>query len=180
MLKPSKLMMTPELKVACEVVFQEHKASHHSVTWNRDAFLGRLSTGLTEMAKDTLLRRKIIYYPNPSKKMITLLSPQAEHASSFEEAERMINSQVPVLYPAASEHAGAAMKVEPAKTYISKPVIVQRFTTLAERTTVVADARWYKQPLFYYFVWPVCAAVAGMVIAHYIGALYTEIFFDLK
>jgi hypothetical protein len=35
-------------------------------------------------------------------------------------------------------------------------------------------------PLFYYFVWPVCAAAAGMVIAHFMGSLYTELFFDLK
>ena len=37
--------MTPELKIACEVVFQEHKTSSYPVTWNRDAFRGRLSTG---------------------------------------------------------------------------------------------------------------------------------------
>ena len=65
--------MTPELKTACEVVFQEHKTSAYPVTWNRDAFRGRLSTGLTEMAKDTLLRKNIIYYPNPTKKINTIL-----------------------------------------------------------------------------------------------------------
>jgi hypothetical protein len=175
-------MMTPELKVACEIVFQEHKTPHHSVTWNRDAFRGRVSTGLSEMAKDTLLRKKIIYYPNPTRKMVTLLSPQAEHANSFEEAERMVNNPVAVLYPAIQEKSHVAVAVQPSGTYVSQPVMTQRFTTtvVRERTAVVPQLKWYMTPLFYYFVWPVCAAAAGMVIAHFMGSLYTELFFDQK
>ena len=189
-------MMTPELKVACEVVFQEHKNPQHSVTWNRDAFRGRLSTGLTEMAKDTLLRKKIIYYPNPSKRMVTLLSPQAEYAASFEEAEKMVSNGVSVLMPARQEIVS-----EPApaiadhdhiyvSTRISKPVIAQRFaatvtnspinTAIAKDPVIVSDIKWYMKPVFYYFIWPVCAAAAAVVIAHFMGALYTELFFDLK
>ena len=175
--------MTPELKVACEVVFQEHKTAHHSVTWNRDAFLGRLSTGLTEMAKDTLIRRKIIYYPNPSKKMITLLSPQAEMAASFEEAEKIVSSPVPVLYPvqADTDHASTNAASVPAPSYVRKPVVAKRFVTMTtEKVAMVAELKWYMKPAFYYFVWPVCAAAAGIIIAHYMGEIYTEIFFDLK
>lgn len=177
-------MMTPELKVACEVVFQEHKTPHHSVTWNRDAFLGRLSTGLTEMAKDTLLRKKIIYYPNPNKKMVTLLSPQAEYASTFEEAERMVTNPVAVMLPAAETEKRTTAVADRSSTYVSvkRPVITQRVvaTRAVPEVVAVSDVKWYMKPVFYYFVWPVGAAVAGIIIAHYMGELYTSLFFDLK
>ena len=88
--------MTPELKVACELVFQEHKSSSYPVTWNRDAFRGRISTGLTEMAKDTLLRKNIICYPNPGKKILTVLNPAVQTASNYEEAEDMVLNKIPV------------------------------------------------------------------------------------
>ncbi len=178
-------MMTPELKVALEVVFQEHKTVNHSVTWNRDAFRGRLSTGLTEMAKDTLLRKKVILYPNPAKKILTVLNPLAIGASSFEEAESMVNNTVSVLYPAPvmQEKARvAAVADNHVSTYISKPVIAQRVITMTEKTEVAAvtEMKWYLKPAFYYVIWPLCAAAAGVVIAHYLGSFYTDLFFDLK
>lgn len=179
-------MMTPELKVALDVVLQEHKNVNHSVTWNRDAFRGRLSTGLTEMAKDTLLRKKIILYPNPAKKILTVLNPLAVGASSFEEAESMVNSTVSVLYPAPAMQEKArvtAVADNHVTTYVSKPVIAQRVITMAEKTEVAAavtEIKWYLKPAFYYVIWPLCAAAAGVVIAHYMGSFYTDIFFDLK
>ena len=36
--KPSNSVMTPELKIACEIVFQEHKVSIHPIKWNRIYF----------------------------------------------------------------------------------------------------------------------------------------------
>jgi hypothetical protein len=174
-------MMTPELKVACEVVFQEHKTSSHSVTWNRDAFRGRVSTGLTEMAKETLLKKNIILYPNPGKKIITVINPHALNASSFEEAEKMVHSHVAVLYPSTMNVAKTAQVAEKRPmTFVSKPLVAQRITTMAEPVDATVELKWYLRPVFTYVVWPLCAALAGVVIAHYMGALYTEIFFDLK
>ena len=77
--------MTPELRTSCELVFQEHKSSS-LITWNKDAFRGRMSIGLSEMAKATLLQKNIIYFPKPTKKTITVLNPEVAGASSFEEA----------------------------------------------------------------------------------------------
>ena len=91
--------MTPELKTACELIFQEHKTSAYPVTWNRDAFRGRISTGICEMAKDTLLRKNIIYYPNPAKKVITVINPAVSAADTFEEAESFVLNKIPVLSP---------------------------------------------------------------------------------
>ena len=45
--------MTPELKSACELVFQEHKISGKPINWNKDSFRGQLSFGMAEMAKQT-------------------------------------------------------------------------------------------------------------------------------
>src|SRR5262245_17036172 len=83
--------MTPELKTACEVVFQEHKLSSQ-IRWNKDTFRGRISIGLSEMAKETLVQKHIIFLPNKSKKLITLLNPAIAGAASFEEAKTMIEN----------------------------------------------------------------------------------------
>jgi hypothetical protein len=177
------IMMTPELKVALEVVFQEHKTINHSVTWNRDLFRGRLSTGLTEMAKDTLLRKKIILYPNPGKKILTVLNPLAFGATSFEEAEKMVHSSVSVLYPAKvaiNEPARVAAVADNVSTFVSKPLIAQRVITMAEPAETVAEIKWYLKPTFMYIIWPLCGAITAVIIAHFISTLYTDIFFDLK
>jgi hypothetical protein len=89
--------MTPELKIACEVVFQEHKSSGQPIKWTRDTFRGRISIGLSEMAKETLIRKNIILIPNKSKRIITQLNPAVAIATSFEEAEEMIKNKTPVL-----------------------------------------------------------------------------------
>ena len=95
--------MTPELKVACEAVFQEHRASIHGIDWKKDVFRGRISTGLSEKAKETLLMKNIICYPNPAKKAITLLNPRVTAASTCDEAEKILLNKI-VLSPVVSDH----------------------------------------------------------------------------
>lgn len=172
--------MTPELKTACEVVFQEHKASSYPVTWNRDAFRGRLSTGLTEMAKDTLLRKNIIYYPNPSKKINTVLNPDALNADSFEEAENMVLNKVPALSASSVDDRGTLM-ADKVSAFANRPV-THRLVTLTSQAEIVTIEinKWYMKPVFLYFVWPVLAAALGGVIAYFMGTIYTELVFDLK
>ena len=171
--------MTPELKTACEVVFQEHKASSYPVTWNRDAFRGRLSTGLTEMAKDTLIRKNIIYYPNPAKKINTVLNPAAFTADSFEEAENMVLNKVPALSASHVDNRGSLV-ANKIPAFVSRPV-AHRLVTLSGETEIIpAEIKWYMKPVFYYFVWPVLAAVVGGLIAYLMGTIYTELVFDLK
>src|SRR5690242_5668765 len=91
--------MTPELRTACEVVFQEHKVSAQPIKWSSETFRGRISLGLSDLAKDTLVKKKIIVVPNKSKKVITQLNPVVASAASFEEADDIItnNKQVPVI-----------------------------------------------------------------------------------
>src|SRR4051812_31056823 len=89
--------MTPELKKACELVFQEHKIATGPISWTKDSFRGRLSFGMAALAKETLERRNIICPRNPAKKSFTILNPMATSASSFEEAEEMIQNKRPVI-----------------------------------------------------------------------------------
>jgi hypothetical protein len=173
--------MTPELKIACEVVFQEHKVSSHPIKWNRDAFHGRISIGLSEMAKVTLVKKNIILLPNKSKKIITLLNPVVAAAASFEEAEEMIENKVPAL---------VASMADDHPTYIAGQVsgFVSRPSAYSHRLlpiggnpeAQVAEIKWYLKPLFYYVVWPVCAAAAGALIAFLIDLIYTELFLNMK
>src|SRR5215510_1263148 len=89
--------MTPELKTACELVFQEHKLSAQPIKWTRDIFRGRISIGLSEMAKETLVKKNIILWPDKSKKVFTKLNPDVAMACSFEEAEKMIETKIPAM-----------------------------------------------------------------------------------
>src|SRR5215467_11997819 len=108
--------MTPELKTACEVIFQEHKV--HPIKWNRDSFRGKISIGLSDMAREILVKKNIILLPNKSKKAFTQLNPDVATADSFEEAEKMVGTK----------------KTEPAndsdydaKTYIAEHVVGSPF-----------------------------------------------------
>src|SRR5262245_46016519 len=89
--------MTPELKTACELVFQEHKLSAQPIKWSRDIFRGRITHGLSELAKETLVKKNIILWPDRSKKIFTTLNPDVATARSFEEAEKMIETKKPAL-----------------------------------------------------------------------------------
>ena len=171
--------MTPELKIACEVVFQEHKTSSYPVTWNRDAFRGRLSTGLTEMAKDTLLRKNIIYYPNPAKKINTILNPTISGADSFEEAENMILDKIPGLSASRIDDRGTFV-ANHAATFANRPVAHRLVTLTGKTETISTEIKWYQKPVFFYIVWPALAAVLGALIAFLMGTIYTELVFDLK
>ncbi|MBK5271632.1 MAG: hypothetical protein JJE22_11535, partial [Bacteroidia bacterium] len=151
--------MTPELKSACELVFLEHKTSARSINWNRDAFHGRISFGLSEMAKETLVSKNIIYLPNPANKKITLLNPVVASAATFEEAEDLIQKRVPSL---------ATSKVSAQPAYITnhtrrngKHNDYMLLKIRGKHEITIAEKKWYTKPLFYYFVLPAGAAVGG-------------------
>ena len=173
--------MTPELKIACEVVFQEHKAATQPIKWNREAFRGRISIGLSAMAKETLVSKSIIFSPDKSKKIITLLNPVVVAAASFEEAEEMIKNKVQVAAPAVTNDQ---------PVYIAEPVsdfnkLTGKYSDSWLSIAGVAEAplagiKWYMKPIFYYVVWPLCAAAAGAGIAFLIHLSYSEIFLNLK
>lgn len=178
--------MTPELKTACQVVFQEHKTSQYPVTWNRDAFRGRISTGLSEMAKETLIKKNIIQFPNPSKKIITVLNPAAATATTYEEAEDMVLNKVPAMAAAVAVNEQPAYVANRRSVFVTRTVTHHPVVTLAAngKTETILSAlhetKWYMRPVFIYGVWPVCAAVVGGLIAYLMGSAYTELVFDLK
>ncbi|MGZ8559565.1 MAG: hypothetical protein ACXWWC_14570 [Chitinophagaceae bacterium] len=183
--------MTPELKTACELVFQEHKSSAYPVTWNRDAFRGRISTGLCEMAKDTLLRKNIIFYPNPAKKIITRLNPAVIAADTFEEADYFILNKIPALaavkeedsrnHAPVSKHVSrhVANDVSDVSPFVKRSV-THHLVTITGKTETIEVIKWYTSPLFIYLVWPVCSAVIFWFLSYFIATAYTAIFFDLK
>ncbi|MEI9946492.1 MAG: hypothetical protein WDN26_20005 [Chitinophagaceae bacterium] len=165
--------MTPELKSACEVVFQEHKTSVEPINWDKSAFRGRISFGLSAMAKETLVNKNIIYSPNPAKKIITSLNPNVASATSVEEAEKLVQNQVP--FSIASKSADQPGFINNKVNRSGKYNHVLKVAGKPEMVTV--EAKWYLKPLFYYFVWPACAAAAGALIAWLLGLAYMEIFF---
>lgn len=178
--------MTPELKAACQVVFQEHKTSKYPVTWNRDVFRGRISSGVSEMAKETLIKKNIIQFPHPSKKILTVLNPIAASATTYEEAEDMVLNKIPAMATA------IAVKEQPTYTASRRSVFVTHTVTHHPVVTLAAngktqaihpvlhETKWYMKPVFVYGIWPVCAAIVGGLIAYLIGSAYTELVFDLK
>ncbi len=143
--------MTPELKNACEVVFQEHKTSVKPITWNKDSFRGRLPFGLSAMAKEILVTKNIICFPNPEKKIITRLNPVAVAASNFEEADGLVQNRMPAFVTSIPDD-------EP--DYIANPVNPSTknnnylFVRITGQPVAVAnETKWYMRPLFYYVVW---------------------------
>ena len=156
--------MTPELKTACEVVFQEHKSSGRPITWHKDAFRGRVSLGLSELAKETLVRRNIIYFPNQAKRSTTLLNPVVASAETFEEAIEMVQCKAPSLVSNVKETAD----VNFVSDYIHHPTpSSSRLIKIAGKPAqVISREKWYLKPLFYYIVWPLGAAILGILIAY--------------
>ena|ERR1700741_4396582 len=156
--------MTPELRTACEVVFQEHKSSDRPITWHKDAFRGRVSLGLSELAKETLVRRNIIYFPNQAKRTITQLNPVVASAETFEEAIEMVQCKVPSLVSNVRETAD----VNFVSDFIHHPTpsSSRLIRITAKPAQVISREKWYLKPLFYYIVWPVCAAGLGLLIAY--------------
>lgn len=170
--------MTPELKIACEVVFQEHKVSVHPVKWNKDVFRGRISHGLSEMAKETLVSKNIIIIPNKSKKIITLLNPAVAEATSFEEAEEMIGNKVQALITAPNDRPAYFAHQVSSLDIVSSSYSHQLLPLTGKSQTGIARIKWYMKPIFYYVVWPFCAVVAGAAISWLIGFAYTKLFLD--
>ena len=198
--------MTPELKTACELVFQEHKLSAQPIKWHRDAFRGRISIGLTEMAKETLVKKNIILWPDKSKKIFTKLNPDVASASSFEEAEKMIETKKPVLatMPVIEGNFNVADLVADLDA-VQTPTVLTTTTTTTIPTipitstppprraynlmkivpltetketteTTVAEVTWWMKPLYLYFVWPVCGAVVGVLISMLMNLVYHALF----
>lgn len=160
--------MTPELKAACELVFQEHKAS--AINWNKDAFRGRLSFGLSAMAKQILERRNIICTPNPGKKAVTILNPAVGVAANFEEAEEIVLNKTSVLTATAVNDKHVYIS-HPSSSFVN-PVVnyTDHLVKIDRRTqTVSVETKWYLKPLFYYFVWPACAAIGGGFVAYFLA-----------
>src|SRR6478672_740326 len=127
--------MTPELKTACELVFQEHKLSAQPIKWSRDAFRGRITIGLSELAKETLVKKNIILWPDKSKKIFTKLNPDVASARSFEEAEKMIETKKPVLatMPVIEGHFNVADLVADLDT-VKIPTVLNSAATLTTPT----------------------------------------------
>ena len=191
--------MTPELKTACELVFQEHKLSPQPIKWHRDAFRGRISIGLSEMAKETLVKKNIIVWPDKSKKIFTKLNPDVATARSFEEAARMIETKTPALATTPVINGGFNVAdlaadldsfqapILTASTVLSTPVnptpaatrsySVMKIVPLTETTeTATAEVKWWMKPVYLYVVWPVCGAVAGVLISMLMNLVYHALF----
>ncbi len=189
--------MTPELKTACELVFQEHKLSPQPIKWSSDAFRGRISFGLSEMAKETLVKKNIILWPDKSKKIFTKLNPDVATARSFEEAEKMIETKKPVLatMPVIEGHFNVAdlvadLHTVQTPTTASIPTIPTTPTPPPRRAynlmkivprietaeTTAAEVNWWMKPQYLYFVWPVCGAVAGVLISMLMNLAYHAMF----
>ena len=164
--------MTPELKAACELVFQEHKSSGKPINWNKDSFRGRISFGLAAMAKQTLETRNIICTPNPAKKTITALNPSAANAANFEEAEDMIQNKIPVL---------VTHKVDDQPTYVTHrvsgfvptaPVITERLLKVNDEPLPTSTkVKRPVKPIVYTIMFVIGAAIAGGLITYLLGLL---------
>jgi len=172
--------MTPELKTACELVFQEHKLSAQPIKWSRDAFRGRISIGLSEMAKETLVKKNIILWPDKSKKVFTKLNPDVASARSFEEAEQMIEKKIPALaiMPAINDGFNVADLAAEIETVPSKPAArtYSMLKVVPPTKPIATEIIWWMKPLYLYVIWPVCGAVAGVLISMLMNLVYHALF----
>ncbi|HEY6976809.1 MAG TPA: hypothetical protein VH396_11015 [Chitinophagaceae bacterium] len=185
--------MTPELKTACEVIFQAHKLSAKPIKWDSNAFHGRISIGLSEVAKETLIKKRIILLRNKSK-IFTQLNPGVATANSFEEAEKMIVNKVSNSFEEADKmilNKVSNSFEEAEKIIVNKvPVLVTKkydpdsYTArhvvgaaptspvktydqlaIADITRSNTGIKWYMRPIFLYSIWLVGAATAGIIIS---------------
>ena len=182
--------MTPELRASCELVFQEHKLAASPIAWNKHIFREKMSIGLSDLAKETLVKKKIIYFPKPAKKTITILNPEVATATSFEEAIAIAESRSSVaqggpvkektLYdeiysPEFMEYADSE-EYTPAKKSVKeqpkpkvKVIRAEPKIQLHAQPALVAvpetAEKWYLKPVFYYVIWPLAAAIVSVTIA---------------
>ena len=163
--------MTPELKVACELVFQEHKTSRKPISWNKDSFRGRISFGLAAMAKETLEKRNIICPLNPAKKTITALNPSAATAANFEEAGEIIQNKIPVLVTNKVEHKHAYVS-HGASAFSPGTDNTDRLLKVSDKSLPASPKiKRQAKALFYNIMWVVGAAIAGALITYLLGLL---------
>jgi len=173
--------MTPELRSACEFVFQQHKVSGQRVKWDKDVFRGQISIGLSAMAKETLVKKNIILLPVKSKKVFTELNPAVAAADSFEEAAKMIETKIPETSAPAYD----------AETYITnhvfgfaaKPTVSNSRNRPEVKQTLRRSGGqidWWMKPTYLYFVWPVCGVAAGVLISLLMDFVYTALFLNSK
>jgi hypothetical protein len=165
--------MTPELKKACEVVFQEHKASAEPISWNKDSFRGRLPFGLSALAKQTLEKKNIIQTTGPVKKSMTMLNPLVVTAASFEEADEWAQAKTPQLV--------AETTVDPLETTIfanedlfantNVKDIVKLLKVRGTPLPTPARESWWTRPILSYFIWLASAAISGALITFLLGLL---------
>ena len=153
------------------------------------------------MAKETLVKKNIILWPDKSKKIFTKLNPDVATARSFEEAEKMIETKKPVLatMPAIAGNFTVADLVAdlnisqtsnafntqysnftipitptppPTRSYSRMKIV-----PLTEATeTTATEVKWWMKPLYLYFVWPTCGAVAGILISMLMNLVYHMLF----
>ena len=156
------------------------------------------------MAKETLVKKNIILWPDKSKKIFTKLNPDVASANSFEEAEKMIETKKPVLatMPVIEGNFNVADLVADLDTVqtptnfttpttLTTPTIrpttptppptrsysLMKIVPLTETTeTTIAEVNWWMKPLYLYFVWPVCGAVAGVFISMLMNLAYHALF----
>ena len=158
-------VMTPELRNACELVFQEHKSAAAPINWTKDAFRGRLSFGMAALAKETLEKRNIIRPRNPAKKTYTVLNPAAFAAGNFEEAEEIILNNKPVV---------VLGKEHPDRQYVTHRITASNPLPQESKlngTASVAETKWWMKPFFCYVLLPIGAAIAGGLITYLLGLL---------
>jgi hypothetical protein len=157
--------MTPELKSSCELIFQEHKAAARHITWSKEAFRGRISIGLCEMAKETLLEKKVIYLPKPPKRHITSLNPLILDAATFEDAIAMI--QNPVKRAGIVQEYQLDVKEARQDTAANHEIMISPvLNTGSHQAVELPIEKWYLRPFYYYFLWPVLALAGSILIAH--------------
>ena len=173
--------MTPELRSACELIFQQHKVSGQRIKWDKDVFRGQISIGLSEMAKETLVKKSIILLPVKSKRTFTELNPAVAAADSFEEAARMIERKIPEANAPAydpetyiTNHVFGFPASPPARNSRNRTVSKQALRSNEEQTS------WWMKPVYLYFVWPVCGVAAGILISLLMDFVYTELFLNSK
>jgi hypothetical protein len=170
--------MTPELKKACELIFQEHKSLGQPVNWHKDSFRGRISIGLSEIAKETLLKKRIIHFTHPGKKTITVLDPEVTPAATFEEALIIVESKMPVLVDTSEKKP--VRVIDDFADYIEEPEEIEQpavrwIKVTGEADVVIAPVKWYTRPLFYYVIGPLCAAALGILIAFFLSEYITKL-----
>jgi len=174
--------MTPELKTACELIFHEHKVSTQPIKWTRDVFRGRISIGLSEMARETLVKKNIIVLPDKSKKIFTQLNPEVANANSFEEAEQLIENKARDT-TTVKDHDAEAHITNHVIAFATPPVVKNSFgNEVITAASVLGEAKtkWWLKPVYLYALWPLCGALAGVLISFLLNFLYTLVFVHAK